>query len=54
MAARDAELLAVAQKIAFCECWNELLRTYTTCKLFPEGLMEKFGDYLTWSEYVTR
>ena len=42
MAAGHAELLALAQKVAFCECWNELLRTYTAVKLLPRGIDERF------------
>ena len=42
MAAGHTELLAFAQKIAFCECWNELLRTYKACKLLPRGIDGRF------------
>ena len=36
------ELLALAPTIAFCECWNELLRLVNSS---PEGLTEVFVDY---------
>ena len=42
LAAGHAELLALAQKIVFCECWNKLLRTYTACKLLPRGIDGSF------------
>ena len=54
MAARHVELLAVAQKLAFCEYWNELYGLIGLVNSSPEGLMENLGDYLTWNEYVTR
>ena len=54
MAAGHAQLLALAQKIAFCECWNKLLQTYTACKLLSRGIDEAFGDYLTGNEYMIR
>ena len=53
MAAGHAELLALAQKIAFCECWNQLLWTYIRLvNLSLKGLTKGFGDYLTGSEYM--
>ena len=36
MAAGHAELLALAPKLAFCECWNEHLQTYMAFKLLPQ------------------
>ena len=47
----NAELLALAQKIAFCEMnFYGLVRLVNAS---PEGLTEFFGDYLTQSEYRT-
>ena len=38
MAAGHTELLALTQKLAFCESWNELLQTYKACKLLLRGI----------------
>ena len=42
MAAGHAELLALAQKITVCECWDELLPIYMACKLLPRGIDGRF------------
>lgn len=51
MAAGHAELLALAPKLAFCECWNEHLKTYVALNSSLKGLI--FGDHFTWSDYMT-
>ena len=48
MAAGHAELLALAQKIAFCECWNKLIQLVNSS---PGRLTVVFGDYFTGSEF---
>jgi len=48
MAAGHVQLLALAQTIAFYECWNKLLRTYTACKLLSRGIDGSFWWLLDW------
>ena len=42
------------KKIAFCECWNELLPTCTACKLLPWGIDGRFWWLLDleWAQWV--
>jgi len=45
MAAGHVELLALAPKLAFCDCWNEHLRGF---KLLPQRIDFWWSLYLEW------